>query len=321
MADEAMDWFLQLRDKGNSEELHQGFRRWADSDSRHLEEYRKIERLWSSDAFGNAAASLRSEPVASESSVTRFRPRGILRRSSRNGRIAAALAAAVLIFVSYPGFLNLLLYLRSDYMTSVGELLETPLPDGSRMLLNTASAVSIDFDGGRRKVRILQGEAYFDVVHDPSRPFHVAAGYSDSEVKGTAFAVRRKADADLVVLERGRLEVTLEEDRSDASAILLPDTKLQAQRSRLGQVEPADVNALLSWRSGRLKFENETFGAILEELDRYHSGTLLLARRSVGETRISGNYQVSDLDAAVRTLADVVGLDLVHLPGGTIILY
>jgi ferric-dicitrate binding protein FerR (iron transport regulator) len=91
------------------------------------------------------------------------------------------------------------------HVTATGIRDEIVLPDGSRMILNTASAVSLHFEGGTRSVQLLQGEAYFDVAPDPARLFTVVAAFSEVEVKGTAFSVRTENEADTVVVP----EVTL----------------------------------------------------------------------------------------------------------------
>src|SRR5690606_16974870 len=113
-----------------------------------------------------------------------------------------------------------------------------------------------DFKDGRRRVALLDGEAFFDVRHDPARPFQVKGHFGEVTVKGTAFAVRTDDREDTVVLERGHVGVSRLADRSD-HVELHPGEAVTATAAALSTVTKGDPAALLAWREGRIVFENQ----------------------------------------------------------------
>src|ERR1044072_3765085 len=100
--------------------------------------------------------------------------------------------------------------LRADEWTGVGESRWVSLDDGSRVQLNTDSAISVDYSGRKRGVTLLKGEAAFEVAHDSSRPFQVNAAGGTVTALGTVFQVRIVEGTDVathVVVTEGRVQV------------------------------------------------------------------------------------------------------------------
>ncbi|MBB5277245.1 transmembrane sensor [Rhizobium rosettiformans] len=308
VADQALDWFVRLRDGKQNAATHADFLAWLAKDPRHEEEFRGLEILWNSKPFLDALKAL---PVAKPEVR---RPRG-----GRWSMRAAALAASVLVAAGIWQYPALVVALQADYVTATGAQRRVPLPDGSTLLLNTDTAVALDFDAGRRHVRLLRGEAFFDVVHDPAHPFTVSGRYGEVTVLGTAFAVRTGPGEDEVVLERGRVQVLCLCERKD-KAVLAPGQAVSVTASAVSSVHAADPSATLAWREGRIIFEDALLGDVLEELGRYHRGAILVADERVNQMRVTGNYRLDDVDGAVRTLADAAGVGFYRVPGGLIIL-
>lgn len=318
IADQALDWFLKLQDQRDDAALQAAFETWCAQDPSHLQEYRELENLWSSSSFEQAAASLTvaTSPLPSSSAT---RTRSWYKPGFKRASLALVFAASLLIAI--PLAPELLIRLQADYRTAAGEHQTIELADGSTMLLNTSSAVKVNFTEGRRNITLLKGEAYFDVTHDTERPFSVTGEFGTATVTGTAFSVRERDGSDLIVLERGRLEVTSTRKPQQGMAELLPQNLVVARPGGLGPVQNADTEKLLSWRSGRLVFDDTPFAEVLSELSRYRSAPLVLMRESAENLRISGSYKVSNLENAITTLADVAGLEFVALPGDLIIMY
>jgi transmembrane sensor len=194
------------------------------------------------------------------------------------------------------------------------------LPDGSRTILNTASAIAIDFKDGRRQVKLLDGEAYFDVVADAQRPFVVAGPLSTVEVKGTAFSVRAANAEDTVFLERGTVDVSRSLARSEQIR-LTPGKTISTTSASLGTVRDADMKLALAWLDGRIIFQNQPFAAALKDLSRYFNGRVVVAPMRTPSIAVSGNYRLDDPETAIRTLAATVGLSATSVPGGILMLY
>lgn len=154
LSKEATDWLIRIREAPDGPEMRLRFERWITTSSDHRREWEKTCRLW---------LSVGALPAAwDKPSADSFKP------SRRGGRAALAIAAcamAICLLVAWvPG---LLIVLQSDYHTGTAETRSLELDDGSTVTLAPESAIAMDFGQSRRSLRLLQGEAYFDVAHDP----------------------------------------------------------------------------------------------------------------------------------------------------------
>lgn len=110
------------------------------------------------------------------------------------------------------------------YETQLGEQAHFTLPDGSILHLNTKSKASVHYSAHRRLIKLHQGEGYFDVAHDTTRPFDVVVGQQIVRAVGTAFTVRLAKETLQVVVAEGTVDVrTSNEELASA----LTDTALQ----------------------------------------------------------------------------------------------
>lgn len=315
VTDQALDWFIRLQEERDAGTLTE-FEAWRCSDPRHDRAYARLSEMHGMPALKRAtekdAARLGLDATAPVISFEeRRRPTTRYWMSALSG-----IAAVLLLFVGWQQAPGILLRWQSDYMTATGQRNTITLPDGSTATLNTSTAITVDFENGRRKVSLLEGEAYFDVRHDPAHPFVVAGTFAEVEVKGTAFAVRTDGEEDTVVLERGSVEVS----RQDSHALLTPGQMIVARASGLSGVTGADIDQSLAWRDGRIVFRDRPFQEALGDLERYFNGRVMLMTNRASGRLVSGHYRIEDSDAAIRTLARSAGVEVTRLPGGILIL-
>lgn len=317
--DSALDWFAMLQGYPGDKRLRAEFDAWRRADPANAEAFARVAGVWSLPELdviaGDVAATAQGVLHSAEPAVVPFPPA----RRNRWRQAAMAVAAAILVAIGIQQYPVMMLQWRADYHTATGARQEITLPDGSRMTLNTASAVSLDFEGPKRSVTLLQGEAYFDVVPDPSRPFTVSAAFSEVEVKGTAFAVRTESGMDTVVLERGLVDVA-GLAATDEAASLHPGETVTATATGLSVVRSTDPAVALSWRDGRLVFENQPFERVLREIGRYYPHSIIVANDRVGRARVTGNYRLDEPERTIRSLAAVAGGNVTRIPGGILIL-
>jgi transmembrane sensor len=318
VTDEALDWFLRLQDEPDNPVTNAEFDRWLAGDPRRREAFARLQQMQSMPSLRQAtardAARLGMTTDRRAGQIIPIRPRS----RAWSVRIAA-IAAAILLLIGVQQYPALMLRWQADYLTAAGELRRVRLPDGSDMMLNTASAVALDFAEGRRRVRLLAGEAFFDVRADAAKPFVVAGPFSEVEVKGTAFAVRADDDRDVVLLERGRVEVRRLSAPADHVG-LDPNEMVTASATAISAVTTVDPNNSLAWRDGRIVIYDQPFNKALGELRRYYGGSVIVATSRLSETSVSGNYHTGDPQAAIRTLAESAGATVTRLPGGILIL-
>ncbi|WP_212632115.1 FecR domain-containing protein [Pseudomonas sp. KB-10] len=297
--DLALEWLLQVQQNPEDSQLRERLADWLASDDAHLIAYRKAERVWGITGL----LPPRQHPVELPSAVSRVQPaRSEPHRRRRFARAVAAVAAcctlALLVQQLHPT-------LRADVVTATGERREVQLPDGSQLSLDAQSSVVLDFADGRREVRVLTGQAYFEVVKDSAHPFRVLTGQLSVTVTGTAFNVDSMRQR--VNVTEGSVRVS---GPHSAEASLLPGQGVELSADGALQSNDQPIGQVAAWRQGRLILRQERIADVIDALRPYCSDVLLLRDSEFGEKRITGVYDLDDPDNALRAILRIHGGEL-----------
>ncbi|WP_188590688.1 FecR domain-containing protein, partial [Achromobacter denitrificans] len=183
-----------------------------------------------------------------------------------------------------------------------GERRRMELNDGTQLVLNTASAVDIDYTPRQRLLWLRAGEILLTTGHDPSpvpRPFIVQTGQGAIRALGTRFLVRDEGDSVRVAVFDGAVEIR--PASAGSAAILLPAGRQIVFTGRgAGPQAPADESAV-SWEQGMLAARNWWLADLVDELARYRRG-VLRCDPAVAGLRVSGAFPLNDVDASLRLL-------------------
>lgn len=295
----AADWFAARHRGGTDPALERAFEAWLADDPERQRQYALCEIAW--DLARPAAERLRTPATENP---------GHIGTPHRRWAIGAGLAATVLVAVA-----ALWLTLGSEpqplrYATGPGEQRTVVLADGSRITLNTRTALSVTIPARQRNVVLENGEAFFDVAHDPSRPFHVLTPLGQVTVIGTRFNVYRRPDSLEVTTEQGLVRVSTA-GRPDPTTDLLVHAGEGAAIPAPGakpQLRHADLRRIENWRQQRLEFDAMPLAALLEEFSRYTAAPLHAATPEIGALRVSGVFHLGDITALSVTLDAAFGL-------------
>jgi transmembrane sensor len=190
-----------------------------------------------------------------------------------------------------------------DFVTAKGQQRQITLPDGSRLTLDTDSAVDVAFSSGRRSLTLARGRALFDVQRDPGRPFEVRAGDRQVVALGTRFDVQVDPAGMRVRLFEGRVAVS---PVGGGSAVQLTPGEQFSQKGASARVVAAPVEEdALAWRQGLVVFEDENLAAAAAELNRYSSSPLLVRDPQIARMRISGAFKSGDPARFARTVSTI----------------
>lgn len=266
---------------------------------------------------------------ARRTGTTGRRPRARSLRWSRAVGIAAVLLLAVASWVGLRG----LQPAGVEYATVIGEHRAITLNDGTRVTMAPDSRISVNFSPDTRAIKLRQGEAEFDVVHNASRPFRVYAGTSMIQDVGTQFSVNRLPSGTVVSVTEGRVAVTashlaaldngigswMDSWLPDGSAAIeRPGVKVQpldkplslgagevAHISRGGHALTrgtftADDQAPVDAR--RLTFHGDTLADIAAEFNRYNTRQIVVEGDSVKLQRYSGVFDANDAASFLQFL-------------------
>jgi len=302
---EATRWLVELQEAPGDEEVRRRFEAWCGASPLNAAAWSETQQLATVALSVTPAHADVWKPVVAgrRHRIMALRAGLPLGRSWRLGAAALALAACVAFFV-LPSIVQ---RLEADHTTSTAELRKVVLQDGSEVTLAPDSAIAISYEPARRQVRLLSGEAFFEVRPDTSRPFRVLAGDVETAVVGTSFDVRLSADGVVVSVEHGVVRVGL------SSGSAAPQDELRAGQAvrvvRGGEAArlPVAPDMVAAWRDGQLVAQNVPLRDAVDQLRRYYGGTILLTSDSLGDRRITGAYNLADPEDALRAIAQAHG--------------
>jgi len=305
----ASGWFARLHRGTASPRTETRFQRWLESDPRNARQYDHQELVWT--VAGELEHDPDIEALVGEADTDTSSP---THRSHLHLGFAA-IACATLIIVAVGGVVFLK---RADrdplYTTSIGEERQVVLPDHSAMTLNTATRVRVSYGKSRRAVVLEQGEATFNVIHDPARPFVVIASGGTARALGTQFNVLTAAGTITVAVLEGRVAVTAAPN-PHSNAALPPDSvvvgdgeQVSFAGEKLGTPQPANIARIQGWHIGRIVMKDMTLSDAIAEFNRYSRVPLRLGNPSLATLRITGVFRSGEPDAFLDAVEEAFGL-------------
>ena len=303
---------------------------WLIESPDHAAAFRSIERTWSglrSAAQDPAILELRQE------AARRLTPRPLA--SHRPSRWAAAaliivsLGAALWIMVPRTSFeLSLRAWLKGQtssptiqrYATKTGDRLIITLDDGSQVTLNTATQLDVVFSKKSRTVRLLEGEALFEVTKEASRPFVVQTQDRRFVAVGTAFDVRIQTDQVKVTMLQGTVSAESIDPVSPARTTVTAGEQLIAGAHSIGRVRRVDPERETSWRHGQVIFDDTRLSEAIDELNRYSTARIELDDAKLADLRISGTFDTGRTSAFVEAVTAYFPIRIDHADEHTVTL-
>ena len=299
VAEQAINWFARLRAEDVTENERNLFAEWCHANPAHRRAYDEIALFWDDADF--------SQLLAAERQTAQIHPLRRPRPKYANVTALALAACLALIAMIHRPFLGCL---QADYCSGIGEIRSIALADGSRITLNSNTAISVDLGGGNRHVRLNHGEAYFEVQRNPQLPFLVDARYSTTRVLGTRFIVREDAQSDSVTVVSGLVEVSGGK-QSPAQLKANDGITVDAwQHSEIRQVSSINATA---WLKGSAAFDNAPLADVVAELSRYRHGGLFIKNSELKNLKVSGRFDITDTDKALEALAQTLPIRIYRL--------
>lgn len=341
--EQAALWVVRAEQGNLLDEERTALREWLQASPTHVRLFREALAV-------NADAELLSvlaEAVDSRADATNPVQRWGRRRWYAG--VAATLVAslALLFLASESELLGFSNQHTELYTTIKGQRDSVDLPDGSKVLLNTATRLTVNFSRQQREIRLEAGEAYFVVEPDPARPFVVHAGSGTITAVGTAFSVYRRNQGVEVVVSEGKVlvesAVTQKQSRKEepSAEIGLGQIETAADHARTthiiaepgqsvtfdnGQIEsvttvaPAALSRKLLWQQGMLAFEDELLDQVIKEFSRYSDTNIVIANAELRNIRVDGYFNAEDVAGMLDSLRANFGIQVEYLNDSTIAL-
>jgi transmembrane sensor len=224
-------------------------------------------------------------------------------------------AAAVIVVAIGLAFAAAYLQIRPvQYETAVSEQRDVLLADGSRVTLNTDTALTVRYAASSRLVELERGEAIFAVKHDAARPFEVIAGQTVTRALGTEFNVDLRSDRIRVSVIEGvvRVSAAADDGTSKARPLVPALTKGRSAEFRDDDnriVEAAaDLQRIQAWRARRLEFSDTPLPEALEEFNRYSTAHVVIGTADLNTVRVSGVFRIGDTEGFLFSLREALGV-------------
>jgi len=337
IAAQAAHYWVALHAEQVSTEVRKAFAAWAARSPHHVAAYLRMARAVRAVRQSEvqwpqtSAEDLIRDALAKRADVVQFRPglqvRGrdasaIVANRPHRTRVFSALAAAVALVIC-AALMSWELWRSNHYETGVGEQRSVALEDGSIVTLNTSSEIEVNFTGRQRKVRLVEGEALFQVAHDARRPFDVLDGMTTVRAVGTEFNVDRRQTQTTVTVVEGRVAVIRPTSASDqttdsgpvrapAGSILLAATEqLVIANGQIGvPARVANVSPVLAWTHRQLVFNRRPIGEVAAEFNRYNRLRIEIASPSLADEPLTGVFQANDPQSFLTFLAHMPGVSI-----------
>lgn len=310
----AAEWMVRISSGKLSGRDQRDLEKWLAQKPENKKELERSRQLWS------LAAQLRDSPTArsllerdevSEDSKEWPADRIVKRYAVPVLGAAAVVLVSVFILPQIERYLSSSQIAADGVTTARGEIADFTLPDGSTLTLNAASTVHIAFNDKQRVVYLSGGEGFFDVKHNPDRPFVVIAGKKRVVVAGTKFNIDyfpKESDMQVAVVE-GLVNVTF--PTPDAGIETMPirqNEVVQFPASGSTVRRPMSAARASAWREGKLYFNNAQLSEVLASVNRHFQKPLVVSNSEMDKRTVTGMFHAGDLNAVLVSLNDLYGL-------------
>lgn len=304
---EASVWVARLHGDQRGPLLERSFRSWLRAAPVNAQAFELVTDVW------NDAGNLPRVPWSSSPA----------RAGNRLKLVWSSLAAAAVMLC-----VGIVLHLQSTSIvsTAVGQRQQLVLEDGTRVLLNTATRVKVNYGKKARRVELQSGEAIFDVAKRADWPFVVTAGDQRIAALGTSFLVRHDTQQVAVTLMEGKVVVspvvaerkTYSTSQKPATAryssngarLMRPGQRLTFTTGQPAQLDTPSVEKLTAWRQGQVMMDDTPLYAAAAEMNRYSSSKLIVDDPSVRNLPISGLFQAGDSLSFANAVANTYALQV-----------
>lgn len=304
LSDEAIDWLVALNSGRATDQDRASFAEWRTRSAAHELAAQEAEAVWQGVGIAGDRARM-SERKAPRAKLTR--------RAVLGGGVLVAGGWAL----GQSGALNFRSF--ADHATGTGERRTVILPDGSSVLLNASTALSVDFGESERALRLLAGEATFNVSRDAARPFVVEAGGGRTRAVGTAFNIDIRPGETVVTVLEGVVEVTSAASTTDAVVVRADQRVRYAASGRPSGLHAVDADMETAWRRGKLIFNRRPLGDVVAEIERYRDGTIVIAGIGLRTLEVTGVFDLDDPEAILTTIEETLPVRVRRLPFVTVL--
>lgn len=313
LSSEAAEWFIRLRDDRLNTRNRERNVRWLKESPANIAELLRIQQVYKVLRAAKLESRPPGPPGQAESNVIELMPRALptpptdrpnqSRRRLDTWKVAASVACIAVSLLL--GYIVKVAWLDRTLETELGEWRIATLTDGTTVRIGPGSRLRVSFGDDHRSVRLLRGEAMFDVAKDHSRPFFVKSEVVGVLAVGTEFRVSRRGGEDVVAVTEGTVAVYRDGRDEIRGAVVQAPAQLanatggvpltageQVSVSKANQSKPVakqkvNVDYELAWADGWLIYEDKTVAEVASEFNRRNRVQIEILDDSIAARRLA----------------------------------
>lgn len=323
---QAHDWLLRLQTGPVTAADAEAFRRWRAQDPRHALAFAQARRLWAALAPALQATAAPAEAPAANAGVplsasaaalpVRQRPRRF--NPGRRAFLGGAAAAAAVGWVAVQSPLGLwpaLDALGADYRTATGERRDVSI--GSVAVAMAARTTMRRPADGSAGIVVTEGEAQFALPASAATGFVIGVdGARLMPAPGARVNVRCVGGDTRITCLAGRAELV----RGTRTVVLQPSWQARLTADRIASVAPVPTDGIDAWRRGWLVFDDQPLQDVVDEINRYRTGRIVLTGSALPARRVQARIPLAHIDTFIDLVRDAYGAKVVSMPGGVVLL-
>lgn len=292
--DQAAAWAARTMSGSMTKEEENALEAWLLADQRHRIAYDEYMHI-------SERASIAADVTAEESLENELESLAAASSARQKWYVAVPALAASVAAVAF--LVNIILVPSESYLTYAtmrGENKTVDLADGTMIALNTNTEIEVLIDANQRSVRLIKGEALFDVARDPKRRFVVTSETAQTSVLGTRFNFYEKPGGTIVSVLSGVVEVgSAENDSTPVTLIAGQEVAITQARPEIREFQP---NSVTSWQRGLSYHENAPLSQVVADLNRYFDTELVIGDGALNDIPVTGGFDVRDQAVAIESL-------------------
>lgn len=318
LLDEALDWVVRLKAGEPTRNDLAELQRWRRRSAAHEEAFRNAARLWRVASV--AAQELADEQCAGgivSSPPPRSAPtrRAASRRAILGGALAASVAGYVVVQPPF-GLWPSLGELSADHRTGKGERRKVALADDVSLELNTQTSVAVSSAHDALQIELISGEAFVAADRPPAKPLIILAEHGRITAAGARLNARCIDGTVSVTCLEGAVEV----QKNERSVRLRKGEQVSYSVAGIARSVAIDPSQVSAWRSGLLIFRDVPLAEVVDEVNRYRPGKIIITNADLKRRVVDGIFRLDRLENLVAQVQHLFGARATTLPGGVVFL-
>ncbi|MCA0899904.1 MULTISPECIES: FecR family protein [Microbulbifer] len=327
---EAREWFLLQGERALDGSEQVAFAHWMEQ-PQHRSAYQQLQQI--DQTLAALAASEEGARLRQPSGLSALMEtlRSYLGVSPLNGLAFACtlmLAVGIAYLAPWQGEPA-----AQSYASELAQVRNVTLEDGTRVTLGGDSALEAEFSEDSRRIKLLRGQAFFNVAKDSARPFQVTAQGAEVRVVGTRFDVRTGSKlnpAVKVTVEEGIVDVarkntvaTEDVDKGDSAnkVRLTAGQQVKVDERAISPVSQVDATTVASWRQGKFSYRDAPLSEIVADANRYRQDRIIIGTRELENLRVTTAFTADQADTLVAMLEQSLPVRVFKEPDGRVVIW